>query len=82
MALIHTARAQNVVWVNPPIPSVAGVYSSDQAWQIGSTQTLSWESSFPTAKLTLIQQSLTDHQDYIVIAEGILCLLLIAITKE
>jgi hypothetical protein len=72
----QTAQSQNVAWVNPPIAGANHDYSADQAWAIGSTQTLSWESSYPTATVILDQQHLDATPRQITLVEGMLLLFL------
>jgi hypothetical protein len=63
-------QAQDAAWVNPPIAGVDGDYSNDLSWPIGSTQTLSWQSSFPTATIILNQQHLDPTPRFITVVEG------------
>jgi hypothetical protein len=69
------AKSQNVAWVNPPIAGPNHDYSADQVWAIGNTQTLSWESSYPTATVILNQQHLDATLRQTTLVEGKLCLL-------
>jgi len=71
----RAAQSQNVAWVNPPIAGPSRDYSADQVWAIGSTQTLSWESSYPTATVILNQQYLDDTLRQTTLVEGMPLLL-------
>ena len=72
----QTAKSQNVAWINPPIAGPDQDYSADQVWAIGSTQTLSWESSYPTATVILNQQHLDATPRQITLVEGMVLLFL------
>jgi hypothetical protein len=72
----HAARSQNVAWVNPPIAGIYTVYSADTVWQVGTTQTLSWETSYQTADLYLYQRNLVNEELYTTIVMGIFLLLI------
>ena len=46
----------NEYWENPPPAGTAGDYSSNQVWEVGSTQTLKWIDDYlPTISLVLWQ---------------------------
>jgi len=72
----HAARSQNVAWVNPPIAGLNSVYSADKVWQVGSTQTLSWELSYQTADVYLYQQNLVGADRHTTVVMGIFLLLI------
>jgi hypothetical protein len=69
------AKSQNVAWVNPPTADPNHDYSANQVWANGSTQTRSWESSYPTATVILNQQHLDATPRQTTLVEGKLCLL-------
>jgi hypothetical protein len=71
---LQTTLSQNVAWINPPIAGPNRDYSADQVWAIGSTQTLSWESFYPTAAIILNQQHLDATLRQTTLVEGMLLL--------
>jgi hypothetical protein len=71
---LQTALCQNVAWINPPIAGPIHDLLADQVWAIGSTQTLSWESSYPTAAIILNQQHLDATPRQTTLVEGMLLL--------
>jgi hypothetical protein len=43
---------QLVSWIYPPIAAKGGDWFDDLLFQVGSTQTLKWQSPYPTANIT------------------------------
>jgi hypothetical protein len=47
-----TVNGQLAEWNYPPIAALAGNFTGNMLFQLGSTQTLSWTSPYPTANVS------------------------------
>jgi hypothetical protein len=68
--LLSFAVSQNTGWVNPGDFVQNHDYSHDPNWQIGSTQTLVWDSPYQTATITLDNQHISSKDDTITLVKS------------
>jgi hypothetical protein len=56
LAVVTTAQPAH--WVYPPLAGSQKDFVENPVWEVGSTQTLKWESSYPTTTIFMNQEKL------------------------